>query len=184
MEKPPALRALLPFSGSRWLPLVLALLLALCLLLFILDRLHRAQAEAERLMLELTVRNMNLGLQAAKGHALAHGREHDIPRWVGQNPLAWLGGELKGYQGDCRDGGRSLEPGQWCFDPLRGVLVYALRSTAYVRDQRGAPLARLEWRAQVPPGSAGGAGGLLALRVEPLTAPVWQLDGGLAWLRL
>lgn len=183
MEKPPAASSLPCFAGSRWLPLAVTVLLILALMLLLLESLNRVQAESERLMLELTLRNMNLGLQAAKGHALARGREHEIHGWVGQNPLGLLDGELKGYQGNCQAGVRGPEPGQWCFDQVRGVLVYATRSAGYVRDRNGVPMPRLEWRVMVPAGAAGGAGGLLALRVEPLEPPVWEIPGLMPWSR-
>lgn len=180
MEKLPARLSLSYFTASRWLPLVVSVLLVLALALPLLESLARAQADSERLMLELTLRNLNLGLQAAKGHALAQGREHEIRSWEGQNPLRWLDGELKGYQGGCPAGGRGLDPGQWCFDPARGVLVYAPRSSKYVRDRNGAPLARLEWRVRVPPGATGGAGGQLALRLEAVQPFVWNIPAGLS----
>ncbi len=177
MEKPPAVRGLSPFAGSRWLPLSVSLLLILVLMLVLLESLARAQAESERLMLEMTLRNINIGLQAAKGHALARGREHDIPAWAGQNPLRWLDGELRDYRGECPDGGLGLQPGQWCFDPVGGTLVYATRSADYVRDRNGDPMPRLRWRVGVPAGTAGGSGGLLALQVEPLEPVFWEIPG-------
>ncbi|WP_303787429.1 hypothetical protein [Azovibrio restrictus] len=120
MEKPPAVRGLSPFAGSRWLPLSVSLLLILVLMLVLLESLARAQAESERLMLEMTLRNINIGLQAAKGHALARGREHDIPAWAGQNPPALARWRTPGLPGGMS--GRRAGPPTWSvvFRPGRG----------------------------------------------------------------
>jgi hypothetical protein len=163
-----------PFAASHWLPVTVVLLIVALLALVLLDRLDRAAAESEKLMLELTVRNMNLGLQAAKGHALAQGREAEIRTWRGENPVRWLGGALPAYQGECRAAGRELAPGQWCFAAESGALVYAVKARGRVHDRQGRPLERLHWQVMPPPGSA--ADEALALRVWPQEDAVWTLQ--------
>jgi len=173
--RPPAARGLPYFLSSRWLPLAISLLLLALLAKVLLDHLDRAEAASEKLMLELTLRNMTVGLQAAKGDALVAGREQEIASWQGQNPIRWLGEGLHGYQGPCATAGHSLPGGQWCFDEQAGELIYAVKKTAYVHDQSGAELALLRWRVARPAMLAPGVGSVLALKIEPVEAVVWSL---------
>ncbi|KFB74962.1 hypothetical protein [Candidatus Accumulibacter cognatus] len=100
----------------------------------LLSALHDASERAERLAVELTIRNMRTGMQLAMGEALMQQRESEIAAWVGNNPVHWMGSDPAGYRGECSAAeSRELPAGAWCFDRDRRELVYRPRHTSHLR---------------------------------------------------
>lgn len=154
-------RGLLYFTGSRWVSLALAALLIGILAVVLLAALEEEAGQAERMAVELTVRNMRTGLQLAMGEALMQGREREIAGWAGSNPLRWLQRPPAGYGGECL-AGSFPEPGEWCFDSGRQELLYLPERVAAQGSEPGRPR---RWQVRVV--SAGGRG--IGARVEEVT---------------
>lgn len=162
------------YAGSRWLVHAVTIVAILLLAGWLLAALQEAEERAEKLMVELTWRNMRTGLQIAMGEALMSGRDKEIAGWEGSNPVRWLGSEPSGYRGECaaRLAGE-LPKGAWCFDSGRRELVYRPRNDRHLRIDGEAGRGKLlRWRvvaaAQEPerPGPPG-------LRVESVTSYSW-----------
>jgi hypothetical protein len=160
------------WTASRWLSFAVSATVIAILAALLLDALKHEEERAEKLMVELTWRNMRSGLQLAKGEAMLHGREAEMAGWVGTNPLRWLASEPRGYRGECARPGDTLGAGEWCFDPARRELAYRPRNSQHLRlKQPGAGPKLLRWRvAAAQPGTAGSTEGV---RVEYVTAFEW-----------
>jgi hypothetical protein len=164
------------WTASRWLSFVVAILIIAALIATLLMALAEAQERSEKLIVEVTYRNMRTGLQLAMGQAMMRGNDHEIAEWVGSNPLRWLGREPEGYLGECDSRGtQALAEGAWCFDRERRELVYRPRHTRHLRlpgESEGKKI--LRWRVMAAqPQSAGVSAGL---RVEYVTAVEWVLN--------
>jgi hypothetical protein len=162
------------YAGSRWLVHAVTIVAILLLMGWLLAALQEAEERAEKLMVELTWRNMRTGLQIAVGEALMSGRDGEIAGWEGSNPVRWLGAEPGGYRGECTARfARELPKGAWCFDRERRELVYRPRNDRHLRmEGAGGHEKLLRWRvaaaAQEPERQ-----GLAGLRVESVTAYFW-----------
>jgi hypothetical protein len=112
--------------------------------LLLLEALFDAQAEAEKLTVESTVRNMNSGLVLAQAALLVAGREAELPGLRARNPFGWLESLPAGYVGAALPA--ALEPGGWCWDAAAGLVVYRPRHEGGLKVADGVPL--LRWRVQ------------------------------------
>lgn len=139
--------------------------------LLLLDSLGTVQEEAERLAVEITIRNMNSGLYLEQAALLTAGREAELPRLVLRNPVDWLEAPPAGYIGatSCTAPGR-LDPGQWSWDPALRQVCYRPRRADGLKLAGELPL--LVWRVQAPvdpravrPGS---------IRVVPAVGYTWR----------
>lgn len=140
---------------------------------FLLEALAVAEERSEKLMVELTFRNMRTGLQLAKGEAMLRGRRQDIPDWAGTNPLRWLDGRPSGYRGDCGSLAHEIAEGEWCFDDALHELAYRPRHASHLRlAQPEGKSKQLRWRVVAAP-AADGAGDV---RVEYVTAFTWLFE--------
>ncbi len=162
------------WTTRRWLPFSVAISAIVLLAAFLLEALAEAEERSEKLMVELTFRNMRTGLQLAKGEAMLRGRRQDIPNWVGANPVRWLDGAPPGYRGNCGSLAHELEKGEWCFDEALRELVYRPRNVSHLRlAQPGEKARLLRWRVVAIPAASGGA---IDVRVEYVTAFKWFLE--------
>lgn len=90
----------------------------------LLVRLTAIEAEAERTEVDLTVRNIRVGIQLAIGERIMRGQEERINEVAQASPLDFLGNRPRGFN----EGARMPEgPGQWTYDPLRRELAYQPR---------------------------------------------------------
>lgn len=139
----PRSRSLFQFS------VVLAVIAVIAAYLF--DALHDAQEQAERTVMEATVRNMDSGLRMEVATRVMHGQEASIRELVGANPVQWLETPPVGYTGVCR---REQAPGEWCFDAATQEIVYRPRVDRHLEylepDRPG-----LRWRVSSVADSAG-----------------------------
>jgi len=158
------------YTGSRWINVSIAILLIAVISLWLADSLRETEERTEKLLVELAVRRMNMGMQLAMGEAMMDGREREIPSWVDSNPARWLDGDLKGYVGECPRAS-DLEKGAWCFDALRGELHYRPRLDRNLRLKNGGEVSLLKWRVVAKNTTA--QGGLVGLRVENITLYEW-----------
>ena len=109
----------------------------------LLVRLDAIQAEAERTEVELTVRNIRVGIQLAIGERIMRGEEERIGEVAEASPMDFLGHRPRGFTA-----GRVAEtPGQWAYDPLTRELSYLPRlpqAFDHVGELRWRYLARLD----------------------------------------
>lgn len=116
----------------------------------LLVRLNEIEAEAERTEVDLTVRNIRVGIQLAIGERIMRGEEESLDEITGASPLDFLGHKPRGY-GD----GRVAEvPGQWAYDPVRRELSYMPRSPSAFNGAY-----ELRWRYLARTNPAGKASG-------------------------
>ena len=103
----------------------------------LLVRLNAIQAEAERTEVDLTVRNIRVGIQLAIGERIMHGEEARIIEVAAASPIDFLGRRPRGFVE-----ARSAEaPGQWAYDPIRRELSYLPRLPQAFDDAE-----ELRWR--------------------------------------
>lgn len=166
------------YARSHWFQGSVYLLLVAFLAAWLLAALDEAEERAERLAVELTIRNIRTGMQLAMGEAMMHQRESEIASWVGSNPVRWLGAPPDGYRGECTAAeADALPAGGWCFEREHRELVYRPRNVGHLRileaaDGRVERL--LRWRVGRAVESLA-AGGFVGLRVEIVTPYEWFL---------
>ena len=103
----------------------------------LLARLHQIQAEAERTEVDLTVRNIRVGIQLAIGERIMRGDEGRLDEVTRASPIDFLGHRPRGFT----DGRVALDEGQWAWDPVRRELSYLPRLPAAFGDAK-----ELRWR--------------------------------------
>ena len=164
------------YAGSNWLRWSVWILVVGVLVFKLEQALDEANAQAERLATELTVRNMRTGLQLATGEALMHGKEREIETWVGTNPVEWLGVPPSGYIGECVQAGRgTLSKGEWCFDSSSHELAFRPRHSANLSARSGSEERCDELRWWVTRAEQGGSvPGLGGLRIERANSCGWR----------
>lgn len=136
------------WTASRWLSFAVSAVVMAVLAALLLRALQDMEERAEAMMVEVTLRNIRAGLMMAKGEAMLAGREAEIARWAGRNPVDWLAAPPAGYEGECRDAG-SPANGGWCFDVGRRELRYRpFRDRLVLADGRERDGA-LRWRTSV-----------------------------------
>lgn len=101
--------------------LVVAILGVLATVL--MARLNTIQIEAERTAVDLTLRNIRIGIQLAIGERIMHGQEDRIDEVAQASPVDFLGHRPRDF-----NAGRVPEvAGQWAYDPGRRELAYLPR---------------------------------------------------------
>lgn len=104
----------------------------------LLARLDAIQAEAERTEVDLTVRNIRVGVQLAIGERIMRGEEFRISEVAEASPVDFLGHRPRGFNSDARSAEAS---GQWAYDPVVRQLSYVPRL-----PQAFAGAGELRWR--------------------------------------
>lgn len=135
--------------------------------LFLLDALARIEEQAEKLVVEATVRNIDSGLRLAQAELITQQRENERAALLRVNPVGWLERPPEGYIGEA-DGvdPEALAAGQWVWDRRARILIYRPRRGGALKVEGGAGW--LGWRI-VAAGQALGT-----LRVEGLRAYEWR----------
>lgn len=149
----------------------------------LISALGDAKEQAERQIVELTIRNMRTGMQRAMGEALMRQREGEMASWTGSNPVRWLDSSPAGYRGECSAAeSGALSGGEWCFERGRRELVYRPHDIDRLHESSGGTKAvgrrcdLLRWRVARAPLSAA-SGGFVGLRIEAATACQWAQSG-------
>ena len=90
-------------------------------------RIDQVQADAERAEVDLTIRNIRVGLQLAVSELVMAGRDGEIRALGQRNPFGYLDAKPKGYEGE-----RSAPsgPGLWGYDPTQAMVLYRPRLAA------------------------------------------------------
>ncbi len=89
----------------------------------LLVRLNAIQEDAERTEVQLTVRNIRVGIQLAIGERIMRGEEDRIGEVAKASPVDFLGHKPRSFTN-----ARAPEaPGQWSYDPVRRELKYQPR---------------------------------------------------------
>lgn len=164
------------YPGSHWMSGAVVALVIAALAAGLLNALGTAKDQAERLAVDLTVRNLRSGLQWAMAEAIFHRREPEVAAWAGTNPVRWLGSEPSGYRGECSRAERAALPARaWCFDRERHELVYRPADPGQLRRRGGGAACQdLAWRVLRTPESAS-AGVSVGLRIVATTDCDWVL---------
>lgn len=128
------------------------------LALVFLERMERVQGDAERTEVQLTIRNMRLGMQLAVGELMMRGEEQRMGDLVAANPIRFLEKQPPGYEGEVTSPDRR---GGWVFDPIRKEIAYRPRLPQAFegRDE-------LRWRYQSVAFAADRLGGLRLVAIE------------------
>jgi len=109
-------------GGSKFeFAVVVAIFGVLATLLMV--RLYAIQAEAERTEVDLTVRNIRVGIQLAIGEHIMRGEEGRVGEVAQASPIDFLGHRPRGFNA----GRFPEESGQWAYDPLSRELAYLPR---------------------------------------------------------
>lgn len=137
MRRRPAGRSKFEFS--------IALLVILIVGAVLLDRLLRLEESAERLAVELTVRNMRTGMQYRQADLIVRGRDAEMASLLASNPVSWLERPPEGYIGArAQLDPAQLAAGEWAFSSSDRRLYYRPRLRRFLRVQDDGEL--LAWR--------------------------------------
>ncbi|WP_126443966.1 hypothetical protein [Sulfuricystis multivorans] len=119
----------------------------------LLDRLAEIERQAERLEVEIALRNLRIGLTLAIGEKVIRGEEASIGALLDADPLEWLGAAPS------KVGGSETAP-RWHYDPATHTLHYRPRQPAAFANRD-----KLAWR--LTP-IRDGAGRITSIGIEPL----------------
>jgi type II secretory pathway pseudopilin PulG len=119
----------------------------------LLDRLNELEREAERLEVELALRNLRMGLRLAISEKVIRGEEAGIGALLDADPLEWLGAAPS------KVGAGETAP-RWRYDPATHTLHYRPRQPVAFADRD-----ELAWR--LAP-IRDGAGRTTGIGIEPL----------------
>lgn len=89
----------------------------------LLVRVNAIEQEAERTEVDLTVRNIRVGIQLAIGERIIRGEEGRLDEVAEASPIQFLGQTPRGFV----EGGQASGPGEWAYDPARRELSYRPR---------------------------------------------------------
>ena len=103
----------------------------------LMARLNVIQEDAERTEVDLTVRNIRVGIQLAIGERIMRGEESRIGEVAAASPVEFLGHRPRGFS----DSSTPQGPGQWSYDPVRRELAYLPRLPRAFADAT-----ELRWR--------------------------------------
>jgi hypothetical protein len=103
----------------------------------LMARLNAIQEEAERTEVELTVRNIRVGIQLAIGERIMRGEEERLGDVAQASPVDFLGHKPRGFT----EAKAPEAPGQWSYDPVRRELGYQPRIPGAFADAT-----ELRWR--------------------------------------
>lgn len=123
-----------------------------------LQRMEQVQIEAERTEVQLTLRNLKIGMQLAVSELMMHGEERRMPELIAANPIQFLEKPPRGYEGEAA---APRHPGGWVFYPALREIAYRphLPQAFDGRDE-------LRWRYQSVASNAGRPGGLRLVALE------------------
>jgi len=123
-----------------------------------LERMEQVQVDAERTEVQLTVRNLKIGMQLAVGELMMRGEEQRVPELIAANPIRFLEKPPRGYEGEAAS---PRHPGGWVFYPVLREIAYRPRLPQAFdgRDE-------LRWRYQSVAFTADRLGGLRLAAVE------------------
>ena len=104
---------------------MLALTIIALLIGYALQRLGDLAVEAERIRLELSVRNMETALRHYVAVKIIEGRLQDLARDEGANPVGRIILPPPGYLGELdQPDWKKIKEGSWYYDTQERVLVY------------------------------------------------------------
>ena len=126
------------YATKKWVQHAVLFVVVGLIAVGLISALGDATEQAERQIVELTIRNMRTGMQRAMGEALMHQREGEMASWAGSNPVRWLDSPPAGYRGECSTAeSRALSGGEWCFERGRRELVYRPRNLDRLHESTG-----------------------------------------------
>ena len=167
------------YAGKNWFQSAVLFVVLGLFAIGLLSALNGAKEQAERQVVDLTIRNMRTGMQLAIGEALMRQRERDMASWVGSNPVQWLGTSPAGYRGECTtDESRDLSGGEWCFERTHRELVYRPRRIERLQalgEKNPRQCSQLRWRVARTPGNED-SGGFIGLRLEAASSCRWVVE--------
>jgi general secretion pathway protein G len=124
-------------QGASKLEFALTIAIFGVLAALLLQRLAVIEEDAERIEVDLTIRNMRVGIQLAIGERNMRGEEDRLAEVAAASPVDMLGKYPRGFVA-------APEPtaaGEWAYDPLRRELSYLPRLPGAFGDAEA-----LRWR--------------------------------------
>ncbi len=123
----------------------------------LMQRLSAIQSAAERTEVDLTVRNIRVGIQLAIGEHIMRGEEQRIGEVAQASPVDFLGHRPRGFNAIATEPEAS---GEWAYDRLRRELAYRPR-----QPQAFGGAEELRWRyvARIDPSGRTVGASLVAL---------------------
>ena len=165
------------YAASHWFQAAVVFLILGALALILLRALNEVEEQAEKQVVDLTLRNMRTGMQYAMAEALMRQRESEIAAWAGSDPTRWLELPPAGYRGECSpEERRNLPEGTWCFESVSRELVYQPRNTKQLRDRgSGHHCSQLAWQVvRVADGAVEGA--FVSVRIDATSPCRWFFE--------
>ena len=138
-------------AGLSLVELVVVICIVAVLAGVLLGRLHGLQAEAERASVEHVIGALRSALALQVADAVAEGREGELARLAGSDPMEQLAETPANYLG-ALDGPdpAAVRPGHWYFDRNRRLLVYRVRHADFLETSLSGP-PRLRLKIVSPP---------------------------------
>lgn len=134
---------------------------------FLLSALQRIEEEAERVIVEATIQNVNTGARYAQAQLIVQGRESEVFALYAGSPVRWLERPPPQYVELERAGESDFVPGRWVWERQSGVFSYKPRQRTGLKIA-GAEV--LQWRWS--------AGGVMSLRagLQPVRQYLWRVE--------
>ena len=110
---------------------------------FLLATLQQMEEEAERVVVEATLRNINTGVRFAQAQLIVQGRERELVALYSGSPVQWLERPPPDYVELDRVSDADYLPGRWVWEKQSGTLSYTPRQGARLKIDGGS---MLQWR--------------------------------------
>ena len=147
--------------GRSTLEFAVIVLVAGVLMWFLISSLGNVQAQAERTLVDVTIRDMRTGLQLKITEMIVAGHVNQISNLVGQNPLQWAPQAPDGYAGEVDQLPTELKGRGWYFEKQSRRLIYVPGSAELLDGSTGKDY--LAWRVEA--GVGGREGGIMGVRM-------------------
>ena len=109
--------------------LALVVIVIAVLMAVVVERMLGVSVQAERMAFELTLRNIRTGLTAYSAEQIMAGRQADMGKLAGTNPIGVVVNAPRNYAGVLgADEPEKVAPGSWYFDARDGFLIYRVAS--------------------------------------------------------
>lgn len=123
--------------GATWLERMVALILFGVFLAAFLDRVSYYQEHAEKMEMELTVRNMRTGLRYKIADLIMNNRLPEMATLADENPINWLEQKPANYLGEFDGAPAEASSGSWYFDRRNRQLVYTINHRRHFEPSDG-----------------------------------------------
>ncbi len=123
--------------GATWLERMAALILFGVFLAAFLERVSYYQEYAEKMEMELTVRNIRTGLRYKIADLIMNNRLPEMATLADENPVNWLEQRPANYLGEFDGAPAGAGFGRWYFDRRNRHLVYIINHRRHFEPSDG-----------------------------------------------